>query len=321
MWVELHNQNSCIRHQLRWLFRVQKIIVAQAVRKGELHHMKMLKKIPVLTIAMTVLIALMMSAPTRVNSATAPVDLATASTFGILANTTITNAGTSSVSGSAGGDIGLYAGSSITGLSNLTISGTVHISDATALLAKADLSKAYDNAAGRTPFTTIATELGGKTLAPGVYTSKSGTFGLTGTLTLDAKNDANAVFIFQMTKTLITASASRIIMKNGARACNVSWQVGSSATLGTNSYFIGHIMASTSITARTGARLYGTLHAKTGAVTLQSNKIMNIVCSSSPTEEGGMLPRTGSDLYGILMLGAFLVLVGVVGLRFRKRYE
>lgn len=283
--------------------------------------MKMLKKLPVLTIAMTVLIGLMLSAPTRVNSATTPVDLATASTFGILANTTITNTGTSSVGGSAGGDIGLYAGSSITGLSTLTISGTMHISDATALLAKDDLSKAYDNAAGRTPFTTIATELGGKTLVPGVYTSTSGTFGLTGTLTLDGQNDANAVFIFQMTKTLITASASKVIMTNGARVCNVFWQVGSSATLGTNSYFIGHIMASTSISAKTGARLYGSLHAKTGAVTLQSNKIMNIVCSSSPTDEGGMLPSTGSDLYGILMIGAFLVLVGVVGLRFRKRYE
>jgi LPXTG-motif cell wall-anchored protein len=283
--------------------------------------MKILKKIPFLTIAMAVLIAVMIGTPTGVSGATAPVNLATASTFGILANTTITNTGTSSVGGSAGGDIGLYAGSSITGLSTLTISGTAHISDAVALTAKADLSSAYDNAAGRTPFTTIETELGGKTLVPGVYTSTAGTFGLTGTLTLDGQNDANAVFIFQMTKTLISASASKIVMINGARACNVFWQVGSSATLGTNSLFIGHILASTSVSATTGAVIYGSLHAKTGAVTLQSNKIMNIVCTSSPTEEGGYLPNTGSNIYGILMLGAFLVLVGVVGLRFRKRYE
>ena len=283
--------------------------------------MKILKKIPFLTITLTMMIALMMSTPTKVSGATTPVDLATASTFGILANTTITNTGTSSVGGSAGGDIGLYAGSSITGLTTLTISGTVHISDATAITAKDDLSNAYDNAAGRTPFTTIATELGGMTLVPGVYRSTSGTFGITGTLTLDGQNDADAVFIFQMTKTLITASASKIIMTNGARVCNVFWQVGSSATLGTYSYFIGRIMASTSISANTGAVIYGSLHAKTGAVTLQSNKIMNIVCSSSPTDEGGLLPDTGSNVYGILMLGAFLVLVGIVGLRFKKRYE
>lgn len=283
--------------------------------------MKILKKIPFLTLAMAVLITVMMVTPTGVSGATAPVNLATASTFGILANTTITNTGTSSVGGSAGGDIGLYAGSSITGLSTLTISGTVHKSDAVAMTAKADLSAAYDNAAGRTPFTTIESELGGKTLVPGVYTSTAGNFGLTGTLTLDGQNDANAVFIFQMTKTLITASASKIVMINGARVCNVFWQVGSSATLGTNSYFIGHILASTSVSANTGAAVYGSLHAKTGAVTLQSNKIMNIVCTSSPTVEGGLLPSTGSDIYGLLMLGAFLVLVGVVGLRFRKRYE
>lgn len=312
----------------------------------------MLKKISVITTTMILLFSLILL-PIRANASVSPVDLATASTFGILANTTITNTGTSSVEGSAGGDIGIHAGTSITGLSTLTISGTIHTADAVALLAKNDLSKAYDDAAGRVPFITIPTELGGSTLVPGVYTSASGTFGVTGTLTLDGQNDIDAVFIFQMAATLITASSSKIIMTNGARVCNVFWQVGSSATLGTDSTFIGHIMASASIAANTGANIYGSLHAKTGAVTLQGNKITNIACETlptnpptnppvttnppvspptttnpvtnppvtSPTEKGGLLPNTGSNIYEIPLLGTLLILIGIIGLRFRKKHE
>ena len=121
--------------------------------------------------------------------------------------------------------------------------------------------------------TTIGTELGGSTLVPGVYNSQSGTFGITGTLTLDGQGDPDAVFIFQMQSTLVTASASVVLLTNGARACNVFWQVGSSATIGTSSSFVGTILALTSITLTTGATVDGRVLARNGAVTLDSNTI------------------------------------------------
>ena len=108
----------------------------------------------------------------------------------------------------------------------------MHAADAVALQAKSDLTTAYDDAAARTPTATAPADLGGCTLTPGVYKSAS-SLELTGTLTLDAQGDPNAVFVFQAGSTLITASASRVELVNGAQPCNVFWQVGSSATLGT----------------------------------------------------------------------------------------
>nr|MDQ3371322.1 ice-binding family protein [Actinomycetota bacterium] len=112
-----------------------------------------------------------------------------------------------------------------------------------------------------------------------VYDSASGTFEITGALTLDAQGDPDAVFIFQTDSTLITASASRVVLINGAQACNVFWQIGSSATLGTNSSFAGNILALTSITATTGATVDGRLLARNGAVTLDSNTITASQCA------------------------------------------
>ena len=103
----------------------------------------------------------------------------------------------------------------------------IHSADAVALQAKADLTAAYNDAARRTPVTTLATELGGRTPTTGVYNSSSGTFGLTGTLTLNAQGDPNAVFIFHTASTLITGSGSTVSLINAAQACNVYWQIGS----------------------------------------------------------------------------------------------
>src|SRR5660397_198798 len=140
-----------------------------------------------------------------------------------------------------------------------------------------------NGAAGRTPVRRIPTELGGSTLLPGVYDSASGTFQITGTLTLDAQGDPNAVFIFKSASTLITASNSNISLLNGARFCRVFWQVGSSATLGVNSHFVGHIFALTSITANPGATVQGQLLARNGAVTLDTNTITNGLCPTIAT--------------------------------------
>lgn len=179
--------------------------------------------------------------------------------------------------------MGLSPGTSVTGFPPGTLNGTEHVADATSVEAQVDLTTAYDDAAGQTPVSTVATELGGTTVMAGVYDSSAGTFGITGTLTLDAAGDADAVFIFQMESTLITAGSSSIVLTNGAQACNVFWQVGSSATLGTDSTFKGNILALTSATLTTGANVEGRVLARNGAVTLDTNVITKATCSVPPT--------------------------------------
>jgi hypothetical protein len=142
------------------------------------------------------------------------------------------------------------------------------------------LTAGYIDAAGRAGGTSEAGDLVGKTLTAGVYTSTS-SLANSGDLTLDAQGNPNAVFIFQIASTLITGSGSHVILANGALACNVFWQVGSSATLGTNSTFAGNIMALTSITITTGVTLDGRALARNGAVTLDSDVISGCTCSSS----------------------------------------
>ncbi|MDP3970862.1 MAG: ice-binding family protein [bacterium] len=207
------------------------------------------------------------------------VDLGTADDFAILAGSTVTNTGSSVITG----DLGLSPGTSVTGFPPGTLDGTEHVADTTADQAKTDLVTAYNDAAGQTPVSTVPTELGGTTKTAGIYDSTSGTFGITGTLTLDAAGDPNAVFIFQTASTLITAGASEVVLTNGAQACNVFWQVGSSATLGTDSTFKGNILALTSATLTNGASVEGSVLARNGAVTLDTNTVTKATCAA-PTE-------------------------------------
>jgi hypothetical protein len=187
-----------------------------------------------------------------------------ADNFVVLAKSGITNTGTTVITGDIGSAPTYSApGGTIT----FPVSGTNHGADAFTQAAKTDLDIAYGAAAGRTPVT-IPTELGGTSPAPGVYAA--GTFAITGTLTLNGS--ATDVWIFQSAATLITAADSQII--GTAKAANVYWVVGSSATLGAGSYFKGNIMAHDSITLNTGANVVGRVLARTAAVTLDANTIV-----------------------------------------------
>ncbi|HEY5115228.1 MAG TPA: ice-binding family protein [Nakamurella sp.] len=217
------------------------------------------------------------------NAAAAPVavELGTAASFAVLAGTGITNTGPTTITG----DIGTFPTATITGLTSLTVSGTNHAGDSVTQGAKTDLTTAYTTAAGEGPTTAIPADLVGQTLKPGVYNSASAV-GLSGVLTLDAAGDPNAVWVFQAGSTLITASGSKVVMLNGAQSCHVYWQVGSDATLGTNSTFAGTILALTSISLQTGATVDGRVLARNGAVTMDTNTITRSACStatSTPT--------------------------------------
>ncbi len=212
-------------------------------------------------------------------AATATVNLGTASSYAVLAGSTITNTGSSTISG----DIGLSPGTSITGFPpGIQTSGTTQIADGAALAAQNDLTTAFNSASGRTATVAITNDLGGSTLVSGVYQATS-IMGLTGTVTLDGGGDANSVFIFQAGSTLTTASSASVVLENGAQACNVFWEVGSSATLGSSTNFVGTILAATSITLNTGAVVNGRLQAMSGAVTLDDNTIDLSTCLTPPT--------------------------------------
>jgi len=191
--------------------------------------------------------------------------------FAVLAGTTITNTGNTVING----DVGLFPGTALTGQTSLALRGNAHLADDVANKAKLDLVSSYNDGDSSIPATCIPTELGGKTLNHGNYDSGSGTFEITGTLTLDAKGDPNAYFIFRTASTLITATGSKVKLINGANPNNVIWRVGSSSTLQTYSHFEGRIFALTSITVNTGATVRGQLLARNGAVTLDNNNISN----------------------------------------------
>jgi hypothetical protein len=203
--------------------------------------------------------------------AQAPIDLGSAGTFAVLGASTVTNTGPSIING----DLGVWPGTAyVPGTPPATVNGTIHaLGDIVAQHAQASLAIAYNYAAGLTVGVVgVAGDLGGQTLAPGLYKSTS-TLAITGDLTLDANGDPNAVFIFQIGSALTVATGGRVVLSGGAKAANVFWQVGSSATLGTNSALKGTVMAYASITIATGATLDGSALAQNAAVTLDTNAV------------------------------------------------
>jgi hypothetical protein len=250
--------------------------------------------------------------PTRAHAIAVPVPLGTAAGFGVLAGATVTNTGPTVVNGL---NVGVSPGTAITGFTTstppgpglVTAPGTLHSADAVAAQAKIDLTNGYNQAAGQIPPTQVFNdaphEFGGQTLTPGVYKANVSA-GITGTLTLDALGDPSAVWVFQIGSTLTTAAEnSTVSLVNGASPCNVYWQIGSSATLGTNTTFVGTVLAHTSISATTGASVNGRLLADAGAtgngaVTLDSNRIFLGPCGTGGT--GG----TGGLITGGVIAGA-----------------
>lgn len=213
-------------------------------------------------------------------SATAP-SLGTAESFAVLGGSTVTNTGATKVTG----DLGVSPGTAITGFPPGKVTGgSIHSADATALQAQKDVTTAYNNLAGQACDTDLTgQDLGGKTLTSGVYCFTSSAQ-LTGTLTLDAQGSADAVFIFKIGSTLTTASSSSVQIINGGSNCNVYWQVGSSATLGTGTSFVGNILADASVTLTNGANVFGRVLAQSGAVTMDKNIVSASGCASvSPT--------------------------------------
>ncbi|MEP6469233.1 MAG: ice-binding family protein [Chloroflexota bacterium] len=211
-----------------------------------------------------------------------PVGLGTAAPFAVLAGTpAVTNSGPTTITG----DVGIHPAVAVTGFPPGTVNGTIHMADAVALQAKTDLVTAYNDAAGR-PVTDTHGSLGGLTLVAGVYNAGGVALDLTGTLRLDGQNDPNSVWVFQATSSLITASSSSVKLINGAKPCNVFWQVTSSATLGSGSSFVGTIMALTSITMASGVTLDGRALARNGKVTLLNDTITNR-CSTGTGASAG----------------------------------
>lgn len=234
-------------------------------------------------ISFAIVAASLLMIGTTANAAIVPtVPLATSANYAVLGGSTVTNTGASTLNGS----LGLSPGTSVTGFPpGLVIPpGTKDITNAAAAQAQSDLTAAYVNAAGRPLTATTTANLANKHLQAGVYAGPSkGALSLTGPLVLDGAGNANSVFIFQTNSTLITASGSTVTLINGAQECNVFWQVGSSATLGTGSVFVGNILALTSITVNNSVTVHGRALARNGAVTLINDTFTKPTCATTGT--------------------------------------
>jgi len=275
-----------------------------------------------------------------VRAAPTTVDLRTASPFAILSGTpNITDAGNASV---INGNVGLSpaTGAGID-LTCSQVTGTIYSVDAAGplpcrvtngpllLTAKNNLTTAYNDAAGRTPLTTVPTELGGTTLVAGVYDSSSTTFGITagaGALVLDGQNDSSSVFIFQAAFNgtgLNVGSASTVSLINGAQACNVFWRV-DTAEINSTANFVGTILALNSITVANGATIEGRLLARNGNVTLINDTITASICAGNDSVDVTPgLPNTGENGLNILWAAISILLITVGSLfayfAYRKR--
>jgi uncharacterized repeat protein (TIGR01451 family) len=248
---------------------------------------------------MVVLTALFIAAPFHEALAQVAPPLGKTQSFAVLGGSSVTNTGSTVIIG----DVGVSPGTVVSGFPPGTeTGGTLHATDAVAGQAQIDNTAAYLNLAGQTPVTQslTGTDLGGQTLVPGVY-SFSSSAQLTGALTLDAGGNSAAVWVFQIGSTLTTASGSSVVLINGAAPCNVFWQVGSSATLGTTTNFVGNVFALTSITLVTGATVEGRLLAQNGSVTMDSNTVSISACGGTT---GTPVPPTLSKAFSPATINA-----------------
>jgi hypothetical protein len=214
------------------------------------------------------------AAPVAAQAST--IDLATAKPFVALAGTTVTNTGPSVLNGW----LGVSPGTALVGFGlPAVVNGASHSADAVALQAQADLTNAYNVAAGQPASDLSGIDLGNHVLQAGAYKFTAAAQ-LTGPLTLDAAGDPNAQFVFEITSALTTAPGSSVVLINGASPCNVYWQVGSSATLDSTTAFQGNLMALTSISLKNAATVIGRLLARNGQISLINNVLDNSRCNS-----------------------------------------
>jgi hypothetical protein len=309
------------------------------------------RRMGAVVIAFATAAAALLTVGNSANAAIVPtVPLATAANYAVLGGSTVTNTGPTTLNGS----LGLSPGTAITGFppGQVVPPGVTDATNAAAAQAQSDLTAAYVDAAGRPIDATTTADLANLTLQGGVYAGPSkGALSLTGPLTLDGAGDPNSVFIFQTDSTLTTGSASTVTLINGALECNVFWQVGSSATLGTGSDFTGNILALTSITVTTDVTVHGRALARNGAVTLDTDTFTAPTCATQipPTTTTtaaatttsaapvatttppvttvttlpaaapiGALPPTGSPIGPPLLVVAFALLLGAVALCFGR---
>jgi LPXTG-motif cell wall-anchored protein len=288
------------------------------------------------------------------NAAIVPtVPLASAANYSVLGGQTVTNTGPSVLNNS----VGVSPGTAITGFPPGIVTPPAIVdanASATAAQAQADLTAAYLDAAGRPLNAETTADLSGLTLVGGVYSGPSKSpLSLTGTLVLDGEGDPNSVFIFQTDSTLITGSASTVSLINGAQECNVFWQVGSSATLGTGSVFAGNILALTDISVTTGVTVHGRALARNGQTTLDSDVFTSPTCdlttsvttttavaaattapadttttapaaaTTAPgggtTPVAGTIPRTGSQAETTLLLAGVALVLGAFAISVARR--
>ena len=222
------------------------------------------------------------------------VGLGTADGHAVLAGDTITNTGATTITG----DLGLYPGTSVTGAP--TVIGASNVNNGAAQQAKADLRTAYLDAEGRLGAVLVAAgALGGRTLAPGLYKDDGApaSLGIAAGETLTLQGDASSVWIFQSASTLIAEASSRVVLSGGAQACNIFWQVGSSATLRTGASFVGTVLAHTSISVENSVTVAGRLLAGAqangaGALTMDTDTITRSTCAVVPPTPSTPTPTT-----------------------------
>ena len=249
-------------------------------------HLRTTRRTGAALVALMMTTAVLLTTGTTANAAIVPtVSLGTSANYAVLGASTVTNTGGSTLDGS----LGLWPGTSITGFppGRVLPPGATDTTNAAALQAQLGLTAAYGSAAGRPIDASTTADLANLKLGAGVYAGPSKSpLSLTGPLVLDGAGDPSSVFIFQTDSTLITGSGSTVTLINGAQECNVFWQVGSSATLGTSSVFAGNILALTSITVNNSVTVHGRALARNGAVTLDNDTFTKPTCA--------MLPSTGS---------------------------
>jgi type VI secretion system secreted protein VgrG len=227
------------------------------------------------------------------------IGLGTAGAYSVLAGSTVTNTGPSVLSGA----LGVSPGTAITGFPPGVAGGATNAGNADSASAQSSLTTAYLEAEGRQATgTSLGLSLVGGTHQPGVYNASS-SLGVSGAVTLDGQGNPNSVFIFQVGASMTTASSTSIVLIGNAQACNVFWQVGASATLGTNTTFAGTVMALTSVTLNTGTTVAGRALARNGAVTLDDNVLTSPSCvttattttvSATPATSGGSTTVTAT---------------------------